>query len=801
MDTLRQDIRYAILLLRRRPVFTAVAVLTLALGIGASTAIFSVVNGVLLHPLPYSEPDRLVRIYEKLDRAAMSSDRMEVAPANFLDWREQSAAFQEIAAYGADTEVLAAGEPEQASVAYVSTNLFSTLGVTPILGRTFTDEEDTPEHDNVAILSYGLWQSRYGADPNIVGQTITLDGDPFAVVGVMPAGFRFPKETDLWTPLALRPNQIVQREAHWLKVVARIRQTVTLDQARAEMGAIAQRLEQQYPATNQNWGVSIIPLLENEVGQVRPALLILFGAVMLLLLIACVNVANLLLARAATRQTEIAIRLAMGASRWRIIRQLLTESIILAVLGGAAGFLLVLWGMDSLLALAPENLPRIDEAQLDGRVLAFTILVSAIAGVIFGLVPALQTSKVDLNQSLKETGNRTGSGSRARALGVLVASEIALSLVILVGAGLLARSFLELWSVDPGIRPKQVLTMEISMPSTRYGGNNSREQRVNFYRQLIERVEAIPGVESAGAVDSLPLGGSGRVWRLRKEGHAPEGLAAGFQVVTTNYFRSMGINLKRGRPFTEADGESSPQVLIINETMARRFWPGEESLGRRVVVRNEEFAREVIGVVGDVRHFGLDRPAEPEMYVPYSQLAVGAIPLVVRASGDGGALAEAVKTQVRAVDADVAVAKVRTMTEVVSASLSRQRFAALLFSLFALVALVLAGVGIYGVMAYSISQRTREIGIRMALGAEPRDILRLVVGRGARLTLIGVVAGLAAAFALTRLMSGLLFGISATDPITFLTIALLLTAVALLASYIPARKAMRVEPTIALRYE
>jgi len=806
MRILLQDVRYGARMLVKHPSFTFVAVLVLALGIGANTAIFSVVNGVLLRPLPYPEPERLVRLYEKETDAATPSERLEVAPANFLDWRRQSRTLAEVAAWGEEEQALAGQEQaEPVKAAFVSANFFAALGVQPLHGRVFTSEEDQPGRDEVALLGYGLWQRRFGGDPQLIGQRVQLDGEYYTVVGVMPAGFQYPRAAEIWTPLALNPNQTQTREAHFLQVIARRRPEASPAQVRAEMETIAAGLEQQYPATNKNWRVNVVPLLEDEVGAVSRALLVLLGAVGLVLLIACVNVASLLIARAATRQTEMTIRAALGASRWRIVRQLLTESALLALLGGGGGLLLALWGTDALLALSPAEIPRVQQSSIDGRVLTFALAVTLVTGLLCGLIPALQAARFDLQEALKEGGRRaSGSATRARIFGALVVAEMALALVVLAGAGLLARSFLRLRGVETGIETANVLTVEINLPSARYGGEDWKAQRLNFYGPVLERIKALPGVVAAGAIDSLPLSGDQRGWTFRKEGQtlAPaERPVAGFQVATTDYFRAMGIGLRRGRAFTAADADGAPPVMIINESFARRFYPNEDPLGQRIIIRNQPQACEIVGIVNDVRHFGPDQAAAPEMYVPYHQFVIGAVPLVVRTELEPQALIGAVTREIHAVDGEVAIGKVRTMTQMMSAALAERRFALLLLGIFASVALALAAVGLYGVMAYAVAARTHEFGIRMALGAQTRDVMQLVFKQGVALALAGVFGGLVASIALTRLMKSLLFGVSATDPLTFAGVALLLVAVALLACYIPARRATKVDPMVALRYE
>ncbi len=675
--------------------------------------------------------------------------------------------------------------------------------MSPLRGRGFTSADDQPGHDSVAVLSFGLWQRRFGGDPNLVGQQVQLDGSRYTVVGIMPAGFQYPRGAEIWTPLALNANQTQMREAHFLQVIARRRAGVSLAQVRSEMEAIAGALAQQYPATNKNWTLNIVPLLEDEVGQVRSTMLLLMGAVGLVLFIACANVSSLLLARGATRQMEMTVRVALGASRSRLVRQLLTESALLAGLGGSLGLLLALWGTDALLALSPPEIPRLQTVSIDYRVLGFTLAITLLTGLLFGLVPALQAARFDLHESLKEGGRGAANNpAHRRIFGALVVSEIALALVVLVGAGLLLNSFLRLRRAELGIETTNVLTVEVNLPSARYSGTDSRVQRLNFYGQVIPRIQALPGVVSVGAIDILPLSGSQRGWTFRKEGQnlAPsERPVAGFQVATTDYFRAVGIQIRRGREFTEADRDGAPQVAIINESFARRFYPNEDPLGQRIIIRNRPQASEIIGVVNDVRHFGPDQDPGPEIYVPYNQFAIGAVPLVVRTKSAPEALASAVRKEIAAVDPEVAVGKVRTMTQMMSAALAEWRFALLLLGIFAATALLLAAVGIYGVMSYSVEQRIHEIGIRAALGATATDIQRLVLKRGMTLTLAGVSVGALAAVALTRLMKSLLFGVSATDPLTFTVIALLLTFVALVACWIPARRATKVDPMIALR--
>jgi predicted permease len=803
-----QDLRYGARMLRKQPGFSLIAVVTLALGIGANTAIFSVVNGALLKPLPYPAPQQLVRVFERVERTTLASDRMEVAPANFLDWREQSTSFSGLAMYGLTGLALAGdGAAERIEGALASSNFFTVLGVPPLLGRTFTPEDESAGERFMAVISFDLWQRRFGGAQDIVGRAIQLDGYSFTIVGVMPQGFGYPRRTQLWELYRLNPNQRQMREAHFLKVVARLKPEVSVAQAQAELSGVARRLAEQHPQTNRNWGVNVVPLLKEEVGKIELALLVLFGAVGLVLLIACANVASLLLARAAGRQAEIGVRLALGAAPWRIVQQLLTESLLLAGVGGLLGLFVGVWGLHALLALAPENLPRVSEIQLDARVFGFTLFAALATGLLFGLAPAWQAARQDVQAALKEGAGRV-TNQRRRLFNVLVAAEVALALVVLIGAGLLAGSFWRVLNVAPGIDVERLLTVDFEPPSARYNGRDSRANRLNFWQQLSTRVAALPGVEAVGAIDSLPFSaGGGRVWRFRHERDDPNvaaGPAASFQVTTRDYFRAAGMQLRRGRFFTAADGDGTPPVVIVNETMARRFWPDVEAVGQRIVIRNETFAREIIGVTSDVKQFGLEQDTAPEMYVPFEQFVIDVMPLLIRLQTEQADLAQlsrAVRAQVQAVDPTVAVATIAPMSELLSDSLAPRRFTLLLLGAFAGLALLLATSGIYGVMAYTVAERRHEIGIRLALGAQASDVLRLVLGQGMKLALAGVLLGLGGALALTRYLKTLLFGVGATDPLTFALIVLLLLAVALLACYLPARRATKVDPVIALRRE
>ena len=801
MRTLLQDLRYATRRLLKSPGFASVAVGALALGIGANTAIFSVVNSVLLRPLPYPAPEQLVQLWES--RPQQNMPRVEIAPHEFLAWADQCRSFQRLAATDvAEYNLTGRGEPERVTGALVTAGYFPLLGVAPAQGRAFLEEEDRPGASNVVVLGHELWQNRFNSDPSVVGQTVSLDGVACAVVGVLPRGFRLPGGAALARPIAFSSEDRAQPGSHFLNVFGRLKDGVTLAQAEAEMAAVAARVEQSLGGTNVGHRVAVVSLHEQVAGGARTSLLVLLGAVALVLLIACANVANLLLARAAARRREVAVRAALGASRWRIVRQLLAESLLLSGLGGAVGLLLAVWGVDLLVGLDPTGVQRAGEVKLDWRVLAFTFGLSLLTGLLFGLAPALQASKTDFVESLKE-GGRSGQGlARSRLRGALVVAEVALTLVLLVGAGLLLKSFGRLLAVDPGIDPHNVLTMDVALPPAKY----AEPQRITaFYERLLQEAAALPGVRAAGAVSVLPLAGDDSSNFVRIEGRAPlppgQALRAGRRNVSADYFRAIGIPLKRGRAFTPADTAEAQRVLVINEAMARSFFAGEDPVGKRVRTGDKSPWVEVVGVVGDVRHRGLDVDTRPEMFFPQLQTPSRQMTLVVRAAGDPEALAAPLRERVRAIDPDQPVGNVKTMEAWLSESVASRRFSAAVLGVFAAVAAGLAALGLYGVVSYSVAQRTHEIGLRVALGARPRDVLRLVIGQGMSLTLIGVAVGVAAALALTRVMSGLLFGVGATDAGVFVTVPLLLAAVAMLACYVPARRATKVDPMVALRYE
>ncbi|MFP5261703.1 MAG: ABC transporter permease [Blastocatellia bacterium] len=810
IKTVSQDLRYGIRTLAQRPGFAAAAALALALGIGANSAIFSVVNAVLLRSLPYEAPDQLVIVQSTRRQDPRRSG--SASYPDFADFRSQNQVFDDMAAFRSRGYTLTgAGEPERIDGARVSASFFQLLGAEPHLGRAFLPEEDKPEAARVVIISHGLWQRRFGGDPDVIGRTLTLDGNSYTVVGVATAGFSFPIEmekADIWSPLALDGELLEQRGAHFLRVIARLKPGVPLQAAQAEMSTIATRLEQQYPEDDTDRVVALYSLYDHLVGGIRPALLVLLAVVGFVLLIACSNVANLLLARAATRQREIAIRMALGASRGRIIRQLITESLILAFIGGGAGLLLALWGVESLVALSPANLPRMSGVGVDRWVLGFTLIVSVMTGIIFGLAPAIKASKPDLNDALKEGGRGSTEGFSGRRLrNLLVVSEMALALVVLISAGLLIRSFLRLQQVNAGFDPSNILTMQVELPSSKY---KEGVQVSAFFEQVLERINALPGVESAGAVTTLPLSGSNMrtSFTVQNRPAPPPGQEplAHLRAVTPGYFRTLRIPLLKGQEFGENYRKSSPGRIIINDTMARRFWPDEDPIGQRISIgmstdEDEPALWEIVGIVGDVRHASLDAEPAPEMYVPHSQQSWPFLTLVIRTTSDPMAMAGAARAQVLAVDKDQPVSSVKSMEGMVSASIAQPRFYLLLLGIFAALALTLAAVGVYGVLSYSVTQRMHEIGIRMALGAKPFDVIRLVVGQGLVLSLAGVAVGLVGAYVFTRLMSSMLYGVSATDPVTFAALAVLLMAVALLASYVPARRATKVDPMVALRYE
>jgi putative ABC transport system permease protein len=817
METLLQDIRYGVRVLLKGRTVTVVAIIALALGIGANTAIFSVVNALLFRSLPYRDADRLAMIWETNPEVQIGFDLLPVSIAAFDDWRKQGESFEAVSVLDSQRYAFTgAGTPERVAGVITSASFFQVMGVSPILGRTYTEAEDQPGANHVTVISYALWQSRFGGDKEICGRTIQLDGSNYTIIGVMPQGFQFPRATDLpsyfqlpaqtelWTPAGLTDKQLAQRESHNKSVIVRLKPNVTEAQAQSEIDAITSRAAQQYEESR-GFGARVVPLKQQLVGSLRLALLILLGAVGLVLLIACANVANLLLARAAARQKEMAVRTAMGASRARLVRQLLTESVLLAVVGGGLALLLAVWGIDLLLAFSPASIPRKHEIRVDGAALVFTFTVALITGVLFGLAPAFQVSRFNLNETLKE-GARGSTGSRNRVRSLLVVAEVALSLILLIGAGLLIRSFARLTATDAGFNPQNVAAINLSVSSSRY---SEVDKQGRFFKQVIENVRAIPGVTSAGAVSELPLAGGEEIDGFLVEG-APTPKAindtplADFRFVDEDYFKTLAIPLVAGRAFTEHDNETAARVAIISEGLARRYFGDQDAVGKRIKAGDlDEKApwTTIVGVVKDVKHSGLDADARPQLYVPYQQKLWGRLVIVARSTTDAATLFPALREAVWKVDKDQPITSLRMMSDYLNDSVSQQRFNVVLLAAFALLALILASVGIYGVMSYSVTQRTHELGIRMALGARRGDVFRLVVMEGMRLALGGVALGLAGAFAATRLMASLLYGTSATDPLTFVIISLILTGVALAACFVPARRATRVDPMIALRYE
>ena len=809
METLLRDLRFGIRMMARSPGFTLVALVTIALGIGANTAIFSVVNAVLLRPLPYERSDRLVVLWERQEQIPQESPSLP----DFNDWRERNTSFEQLALARRDNvNLTGAGEPERLIARQITANFFSTLGVHPQIGRPFSEEEERTKAP-VALISDSLWKRQFGSDPSLVGKPITLYDTSFTVVGILPSSFQFYTPADVFVPISFMPDRLkVEREEHGgTIVVARLKPGTRNAEAQADMDNIAEALEREYPKTNKSVRVNVASIYEDMVGDVRPSLLVLLGAVGFVLLIACANVANLLLARAAARQKEIAIRTALGASRLRVVRQLLTESLVLSVAGGAIGLLLAMWGADLLLAAIPSNIPWVKEIALDRNVLAFTIAASLVTGLVFGLAPAFQFSRPDLNETLKEGGRGSTSG-RQRARSVLVVSEVALALVLFIGATLMLKTFSRLRQIDAGFNPKNVLTMTFSLSPSRY--TDSARAR-DFYRQLDQRVNSLPGVEAAAFTHAVPLAGA-TVTAVLLDGesftsYGDQRLTVQ-SLVGVNFFQAMGIPLLRGRSFSEQETEKTPLTAVIDENMARELFPDKDPLGQHLLLNEGAIRFEIVGVVPHIKHLSWDADAQSkvrfQMYSNYNQVpdqffaqATQTLSLVMRTTTNPMSLVSAVRKQVQEVDKDQPIYNVKPMEELIAGSMSQRRFVMSLLTVFAGVALVLAAIGIYGLMSYSVAQRSHEIGIRMALGARGRDVLSLVVAHGLKLVIAGVAIGLVASFTLTRLLSGLLFGVSATDPLTFTLTSIVLTAVALGACFVPARRATKVDPMTALRYE
>jgi putative ABC transport system permease protein len=812
MNTFLQDLRYGLRMLAKSPGFTAVAVLTLALGIGANTAIFSVVNAVLLRPLNFKEPGSLALVWEKLPR--INLDRNTVAPPNFLDWQEQNRVFAGMAAFlDQPLNLTGSGDPQQVSVELVSPNFFSILGVSPMLGRGFAAEDAQPGKDNVVILSYALWESRYGGDRNIIGKTIGLNGESITVVGVLPPNFDWyinefsftNQRPQIWTPLVMRPAwRDWTKVGRFLRVVARVKPGISLTQAQAQMDTIAANLAARYPQYDKGWGVHVVPVREQLSGAFRPVLLVLLGAVGFVLLIACANISSLLLSRAMGRSREIAIRTALGATRRRIVRQLLTESILLGAIGGTVGIFAAIWATEVLVHAIPTSLLDVQGINADWRVLTFSVALTLVAGIIAGGFPALIAARAATASALAE-GGRTSSAARGSlvARNGLIVAEISLALVLLTGSGLLIQSFLRLARVHAGFSVSHLLTFQVNLPASKY----SEQARAAFFSQFLEKVRALPGVLSASGGEDPPFTGVGSAtdFLIVGEPAPPVGQEPGtnVRVIEPDYFRTMNIPLLRGRSFEAREFAHQSNVVIINKTFADRFFPRGNALGQKVIIdmKDQNLPDEIVGVVGDVHESSLADTPDPEAYWPYPELPYPAMTVLVRTAEPPLSLVPAIRDTLRQLDKDQPIAKVSTMDTLVADSFSRSRFTTLLLSAFAAVALILACIGIYGVMAFAVTQRTNEFGIRMALGAQQGDVLRLVLGQGTKLALAGISIGIVAALALTRLMSSLLFGVSASDPVTFIVVAILLAAVALAACYIPARRAMKVDPMIALRYE
>ena len=814
MSRIWQDLRYASRSLLKNPSFTAVAVLALALGIGVNSAIFSLLDATLLRPLPYANLDRVMVFWE--NNLQTGAEQLNPSPADFIDYKNQNQVFEYMGAFVEGNLTISNGDmPERIWGVDASADLFNVLGVKPILGRGFRTEEEQPGNDNVAVLGYDLWRRSFNSNPGIIGSQLTVNNRVHTVVGVMPPGFTFPpggQKVEMWTPLSLRPEQANSRRGPQLAVIALLKDGVSRDQAAAQMNSVARQIEQQYPDTNTGKGVHLKALVDVVAGPIRTTLVIMLGAVIFVLVLACANVANLLLVRATTREKEVALRTALGASRWRLIQQLLLESVLLAVIGGVLGIILAHVGLKLFVAGIPDwiinSLPRLAEVGIDRRMLIFTLVISLVTAIAFGLVPALSASKQDLNQSIKEGGQKATGGLRGfRLRKILVVSEVALALVLLVGAGLMIKSFVVLSRVDAGFQPENMLTMQMTLPRAKYP---EVQQAGAFFQLLIEKLEALPGVQSAGAVNYLPLGINSNASSFTIEGRPAarpgDQSMAFFDAISPSYFRTMAIPVLKGRNVTNQDFATAPPVVVISEAMARTFWPDEEALGKRITIGGEPFSREIVGVVGNIKHSRLEEKPQPEMYISYLQNPEQIVPartmsMVIKTASDPLNSVATVRQAVLSLDKEQPVYNIRTMQSIVADSIYPQRLPMILLGAFGFIALVLAMMGIYAVISYSVTQRTHEIGIRMALGARRRNVMGMLLRQGFVLTLIGVVIGIACSFALMRVLSGLLFGVSTSDPVIFVLSAVLLCIVALLASWVPAVRATRVDPMIALRYQ
>ena len=805
MDSVLQDLRYTFRRLRGNPGFTVVATVTLALGIGANTAVFSIVNAVLLRPLPYPESNRLVGVYGVVKGGRNPS----MSPPNFLDLRRQSRTLEDTAAMDpTEVTITGVGDPVRVQASEVSASFFDVLRAQPLIGRTFAPDENEPGKDNVLVLAYGLWQQRFGGRRDVVGSTVAINGVPRTIVGVMPSGFSYPAEQDLWLPIAYTDNVRNARGAWYLRVIARLKAGVSPEQSASEIATLGKALEKAYPRQNAELGFTTVPLHEALVGDLRPAFLVLLGAVGFVLLIACANVANLLLARAIARETELAVRTALGAGRGRLVRQLFTESLVLGLAGGLAGLLIAAWAIDVLVSLQPDGIPRLNEVAIDRNVAFFTFAVSLLTSALFGAIPALQMTRSSLAASLKEGARTMAARGSARTRASLVVAEIALAMMLLAGAGLLIKSFGRLQAVDPGFQSDETLSFELSLPNTTY---RELPQISSFYDRIVDRMRALPGVTAAGGVMGLPLSGLSFSISFKVVGRpeAAPGQTADLEVrvATPDYFRTLGIPLERGRLFTAADTAQGPRVAILSEAAARRHFPNEDPIGKRIELgwgRGPGTPRaggEVVGIVGDVREYGLDEEYPAEIYLPLQQWPVGRMTMVVRTAVPPLSLADEVKQAVKEIDPNLPVSNVRTVRDLVAESIAQPRFYMVLLATFASLALMLAAIGIFGVMSYTVSQRTREIGIRMALGAGASSVVSMVVRQAMRLAVIGLTLGVVAALALSQTMAALLFDLSPTDPLTFATVAAILALVSFFASWLPARRAASVDPMVALRAE
>ncbi|HWN45622.1 MAG TPA: ABC transporter permease [Thermoanaerobaculia bacterium] len=792
--------RKGFLNLSRNVGFTLTAVLTLSLGIGATVAIFSIINAVLLRPLPFKDPGRLVMFWQSSPVRGIDQDR--VAPANFLDWRAENRSFVDLAGiHPLSFNVTGGEEPERVRGARVSASLLPLLGVNPVLGRGFLPEEDRAGAPMAVLLGHGYWQRRFGADPKVIGQALSVNASPATVVGVMPAGFGFPNDAELWVPLSMDGEEALQRSSVYLLVLGRLKPGVSLDRAGEDMAVIAKGLEQKFPDESEGWGVALQPLHEQVFSNVRPALQVLFGAVVFVLLIGCANAANLLLARGVTREREIAIRTALGATRGDIVKQLLAESVLVALFAGALGLLLASWGIHLIIARSPIKIYRLEEAGIDPAVLGFALGVSALCGLLFGLVPALRSTSPDLNSLLKEGADKATAGVRRRlAEKSLVVSEVSLAIILLIGAGLMLRSFYQLQTTSPGFDPESRLTARLVLSSTAYPESH---QRRAFFDRVVQEVSRVPGVRHAAVTTTLPLSGSELGYYFTIDGRPAAGagqeMGAGYDAVTPGYFAAMGIPLLRGRLFTEGDSADRPPVVVISDALADLYWSGENPIGQRIRLEEDKPPLEIVGIAGNVRHASFGADDRTHMYVPYAQDTWAAMNLVLHTQGEPLGVAGHVRRVVWGVDRDQPVAEVRTMEDIRAGSVGQLRFVMVLLGVFAVVSLVLAAIGIYGVISYATGQRTHEIGVRMALGAQKRDVLGLIVGQGLRPIILGLALGLAGAYALAQVVSRLLVDVDGADPVTFAGIAAVMMLAGLLASYLPARRASRLDPLIALR--